>query len=138
VAAPNFTSQSQAQQAVQETTNYLVPSSGATHCIPLSGTLIAGQPAILDWRQFATDSFAFQPQGAYIDNSQSANPVTIQVFAGGSPSGGGALIWSITVGAGKVRHTPFPAPNGQVHSISGNGFLNIVYADFPVMPFNEV
>lgn len=125
-----LTQESNAQ--VQETTNYLVPSSGGTHCIPFTGALAAGVPATIDWRQFNTDSFAFQPQGAYIDNSGSGNSVTIEIFAGGPT---GALIWTITVPAGKVMHTPFPAPNGQSHIISGNGPLTIVYADFPVLPF---
>src|SRR5580658_4144487 len=113
---------------VQSTTNYLVPSSGSTHCVPVSGNWGA-QPAILDWRQFSESSFPFQPQGVFIDNTQNANPLTIAI----EPLG-----WNINCPAGAQLMTPFPAPatqTAQVTSSGGGGFATIMFVDFPVLPF---
>jgi hypothetical protein len=114
--------------ATQETTNYLVPSSGGTHAIPIAGVLSAA-PVVLDWRNFNSDSFPFQPQGAYIDNSAGTGPLTLEIFAGES------LVWTVVVDTGYVMHANFPAPNGQVHSVTGLGQATIVFVDFPVLPF---
>src|SRR2546423_9970958 len=122
------------QTQIQPSTNYLVPSSGGTHIVPLSGVLSAAA-AVIDWQQFSEESFAFQPQGVYIDNSAGIAPVVLQILAGGTQ---GTAIWTVTCPTGKVLHTPFPAPNGRVHKITGNGQVSIVYADFPVLPYGPV
>jgi hypothetical protein len=114
--------------AMQETTNYLVPSSGGTHAVPVEGVLSAAAVE-LDWRNFNVEGFAFQPQGAYIDNSAGTGPLTLAVFAGST------LIWTVVVDTGYVMHANFPAPNGQVHEITGLGQATIVFVDFPVLPF---
>lgn len=113
---------------VQETSNYLVPSSGGTHCVPVSGTWGA-QPAVLDWRQFSESSFPFQPQGVFIDNTQNANPLNIAILP---------LGWNIVCPAGAQLMTPFPAPaaqTAQVTSSGGGGVATMMFVDFPVLPF---
>jgi hypothetical protein len=113
---------------VQSTTNYLVPSSGGTHCVPVSGVFNAN-PAVLDWRQFAESSFAFQPQGVFIDNTQNANPLTVTILP---------LGWNINCPAGVQLMTPFPAPaqqTAQVTSSGGGGQASLMFVDFPVLPF---
>lgn len=113
---------------VQPTTNYLVPSSGGTHCLPVTAAW-GTQPALLDWRQFSESSFPFQPQGVFIDNTQNANPLTVQIL----PIG-----WNIVCPAGAQLMTPFPAPAAQTAQISssgGGGIATLMFVDFPVLPF---
>jgi hypothetical protein len=113
---------------VQNTTNYLVPSSGSTHCVPISADWTP-QPAILDWRQFSESSFPFQPQGVFIDNTQNANPLTIEILP---------LGWNVVCPAGAQLMTPFPAPAGQTASVTssgGGGQATLMFVDFPVLPF---
>lgn len=111
--------------SIQETTNYMVPSSGATHVVPVVGQFTAA-PFVVDWRQFANDEFPFQPQGVFIDNTQGAGLLTVTV----QPIG-----WNILCPAGTQVAAPFPAPNGQSASIVGNGQASVMFADFPVLPF---
>lgn len=116
------------QVQVQDTTNYLVPSSGGTHCVPVTAAWTA-QPAVLDWRQFSESSFPFQPQGVFVDNTQNANPLTISI----QPLG-----WNIVVPGGAQVMTPFPAPvaqTAQVSSSGGGGIATLMFVDFPVLPF---
>jgi hypothetical protein len=115
---------------VQDTTNYLVPSSGGTHCVPVTA-LWTSNPAILDWRQFSESSFPFMPQGVFVDNSQNANPLLIQILP---------LGWNINVAAGVQLMTPFPAPlaqTAQVSSSGGGGTATLMFVDFPVLPFQS-
>jgi hypothetical protein len=114
----------------QPTTNYLVPSSGNTNCIPLTGTLTAGTAVTFDWTQFNTESMAFQPQGYYFDNSAGTAEAVLQIFT----KAGGALVWTEKIKAGDVRQNSFPAPNGQYHSLTGAGVVTVVFVDFPVLP----
>lgn len=113
---------------VQETTNYLVPSSGGTHCVPVVGAWGA-QPAVLDWRQFSESSFPFMPQGVFIDNTQNANQLTITILP---------LNWNVVCPPGVQMMTPFPAPlsqTAQVTSSGGGGNASMMFVDFPVLPF---
>jgi hypothetical protein len=115
---------------VQGTTNYLVPSSGGTHCVPVAGAWTA-QPAVLDWRQFSESSFDFNPQGVFIDNSQNANPLLLTILP---------IAWNINVPAGAQLMTPFPAPlqqTAQVSSSGGGGLATLFFVDFPVLPFQS-
>lgn len=114
----------------QPTTNYLVPSSGGTHCVPITANWVA-QPAVLDWRQFSESSFPFQPQGVFIDNTQNVNPLTITIL----PIG-----WNIVCPGGAQLMTPFPAPaaqTAQVTSSGGGGIATLMFVDFPVLPFQS-
>jgi hypothetical protein len=116
---------------VQPSTNYLVPSSGGTHCVPITNTWNA-TPNVLDWRQFSESSFPFNPQGVFIDNTQNANPVTIEIL----PIG-----WNIVCAAGAQLMTPFPAPLQQTASVTssgGGGIATLMFVDFPVLPFQTL
>jgi hypothetical protein len=115
---------------VQDTTNYLVPSSGGTHCVPVTA-IWGAQPAVLDWRQFSESSFPFMPQGVFVDNTQNANPLLIQILP---------LGWNINIPAGVQIMTPFPAPlaqTAQVSSSGGGGTATLMFVDFPVLPFQS-
>jgi hypothetical protein len=110
----------------QNTTNYLVPSSGSTHAVPISQAWPV-QPTFLDWRQFSESSFPFQPQGVFIDNTLNAQPLTINVQP---------VNWNVTCPANVQMMIPFPAPSGQTMNVSsGGGQATLIFVDFPVLPF---
>jgi hypothetical protein len=104
--------------------NYLVPAGGACHGVTFQG-LFSSTALLVDWRQFSIDNFPFQPQGAFIDNSQGTSPIIITILP---------LNYSVSMPAGISGQVQFPAPNGQTCTITGNGQATIVFADFPVMP----
>lgn len=106
------------------TTNYLVPAGGATHAVPFVGVFSA-TPTPIDWRQFRVDEFPFQPQGVFVDNTQGAGPLVINIQP---------LNWNFTVPAGAVQSGNFPAPNGQSATITGDGQATVIFVDFPVLP----
>lgn len=110
--------------APQPATNYLVPSSGGTHFVPVSG-VFGGTPFIVDFRQFTVDQFPFNPQGVFIDNSQGTGDLQVAISPGG---------WVIDCPAGARMSTSYPAPNGQSCSITGNGQATVIFVDFPVLP----
>lgn len=110
--------------APQSAQNYLVPSSGGTHFVPVSG-VFGGTPFVVDFRQFTIDQFPFSPQGVFIDNSQGTGDLQITVQPGG---------WVIDCPAGARLSTSYPAPQGQVCSITGNGQATVIFVDFPVLP----
>jgi hypothetical protein len=114
---------------VQETTNYLVPSSGGTHAVQIEGTLSA-TPVYVDWNNFSQADFPFQPQGVFIDNTDGTGEVTIGICA----SVGGPSLWNVYCPAGSQVQSQFPAPNGQVAMITGDGEANLIFVDFPVLP----
>ena len=115
--------------AGNNTTNYLVPAGGATHAIPVTG-VFGAEASIIDWAQYSVDNFPFQPQGAFVDNSQGAGPLVIDILTGVN----GIVFWTVTVPAGAVQAVSFPAPNGQASSITGDGEATIIFVDFPVLP----
>lgn len=106
------------------TTNYMVPSSGSSHCVQISGVFSA-VPFFQDWRQFQIDNFPFQPQGAFIDNTQGTEPLKITI---------GPIGYTVTCPAGVISQVQFPAPNGQTCNITGAGQASIYFVDFPVLP----
>ena len=110
--------------SIQNAINYLVPSSGGTHAVPVVG-VFSGTPYAIDWRQFSIDEFPFQPQGIFIDNSLGAGPLTITIQP---------INWNVTCPAGAVMQSQFPAPDGQTASIVGDGQASVVFVDFPVLP----
>jgi hypothetical protein len=119
-----------AESIVANVVNYLVPAAGGTHLVGLKGSPFTSQPYSFDWRQFTVDNFPFMPQGVIIDNTKSANPVTVLILPIGYP---------ITCPAGAILQTPFPAPNGQtltVESDSAPDDVTVCYfVDYPVLPF---
>lgn len=107
--------------------NYLVPSSGQTHCVEFSGVLSA-QAALIDWAQFSVDSFPFIPQGVFIDNTQGTGALTITVLP---------LNYNIVCPAGQVLQAQFPAPINQTMQVTGNGQAQLFFVDFPVLPSGQ-
>ena len=110
--------------SVQNAINYLVPSSGGTHAVPIVGVFSAA-PYAIDWRQFSIDEFPFQPQGIFIDNSAGVGDLTVTI----QPIG-----WNVTCPSGAVMQSQFPAPDGQTATITGDGQATVVFVDFPVLP----
>ncbi|MGH9436409.1 MAG: hypothetical protein ACRD22_00590 [Terriglobia bacterium] len=116
--------------STQETVNYLVPSSGRTHAVPVYGVFGAVAYQI-DWSQFKNDNFPFQPQGVFIDNSQGSGVLTVEILSNGL---NGPVFWQVQCAAGAFKSANFPAPNGQASSITGEGQATVVFVDFPVLP----
>jgi len=106
------------------TNNYLVPSDGKTHCVQISGTFSA-TAFLQDWQQFKVDNFPFVPQGVFIDNTQGAGPLTINIQP---------VNFNITCPAGTSGQYQFPAAMSQYWEITGDGNANIFAVDFPVLP----
>lgn len=120
--------------SAMRTTNYLIPSSGGTQAVPVIGVFSA-QAEVIDWRQYSNDiDGPFEPQGVYIDNTQGAGVLTVNVYAGGNASALGTPFWSVTCAAGAKVTENFPAPNGQIVSITGNGQATVVFVNYPVLP----
>ncbi len=115
--------------AGKTTSNYLVPAGGATHAIPVTG-VFGGVAVIIDWSQYSIDNFPFQPQGVFVDNSQGAGALVIDILTGIN----GVTFWTVTIPAGAVQAVSFPAPNGQAASITGDGQASVIFVDFPVLP----
>lgn len=110
--------------SVQNAINYLVPSSGGTHAVPIVGTFSA-TPYAIDWRQFSIDEFPFQPQGVFIDNTLGTGELVVTIEP---------INWNVTCPAGAVMQSQFPAPDGQTATITGNGQASVIFVDFPVLP----
>lgn len=106
------------------TNNYLVPASGQTHCVQLTG-VFSPVAFAQDWQQFKVDNFPFIPQGVFIDNSQGTAPLVINI----QPIG-----FTITCPAGVSGQWQFPASASQQWSITGNGQASVFAVDFPVLP----
>lgn len=120
------------QIPVNDATNFLVPSSGGVHSLQVELELVANVPQSIDFRQLANANFPFQPQGVYVDNSQGSATCTIGISA----NGGANFVWTVQVKAGDMAAFHFPAPNGQYHVINGTGDVNLVYVDYPVIPYS--
>ncbi len=117
----------------QGVSNYLVPAGGGTHAVPIVGVFGAA-PFVQDWSQFKIDSFPFQPQGVYVDNSAGAGTLSIEILTGVN----GAVFWTVDIPAGAIQAVSFPAPNGHAASITGNGQATVIFVDFPVLPSGTV
>ena len=106
------------------TRNYLVPADGTTHCVKVTLTPTP-QGINLNWDSYSNNKFRFMPQGCYVDNSTSLQPVTIKI----QPIG-----FTVTVAAGELKAVSFPAPSHQTAVISGTGGeLSIFWVDYPVI-----
>ena len=108
-----------------KTGNYLVPSSGKTTSLTVSGVFSA-TPTVVNFSSVSKDNITdFSPQGAFISNSLGTGELQITITNND---------YVISVPAGATVAVQFPAPEGQIHSITGNGQASIVYVDFPVIP----
>jgi hypothetical protein len=106
------------------TTNYLVPAAGLTHYVSFS-QVFSATPQNFDWRQFSIDNFPFQPQGAFVDNTQGTGDLVINIQP---------INYNVIVPAGVGAQVQFPAPDGQSVSITGSGQATVAFVDFPVLP----
>lgn len=117
-----------------KTSNYLIPSSGGTQAVPVIG-IFSANPEVIDWRQYANDiDGPFSPQGVYIDNTQGAGPLTVNIYSGGNASALGTPFWTVTCVAGARTTENFPAPQGQLVSVTGNGQATVIFVNYPVLP----
>lgn len=109
---------------IQSTTNnYLVPASGQTHSVHISGVFSAA-PYAQDWTQYKIDNFGFIPQGVFIDNTAGIADLVINVQP---------VNFNVVCKAGTSGQFQFPAAANQYWSITGNGQAEIFAVDFPVM-----
>jgi len=109
---------------LSNTTNYLIPAAGQTHCVNVN-EIFSPTPLFIDWRQFQIDNFPFRPQGVFIDNSLGIDALRIEI----SPLG-----YVVECEAGAMGQFQFPAPSGQTCNITGNGSAKLYFVDFPVLP----
>jgi|SRR6185437_8454172 len=123
-----------AQGSSQKTTNYLIPSSGGTQAVPVTGVFSA-QAEIIDWRKYQNDiDGPFSPQGVYIDNTQGTGTLTVNIYNGGNASALGTPFWTVNCVAGARTTENFPAPTGQLVSITGDGQATVIFVNYPVLP----
>src|SRR5574337_1321883 len=110
----------------QPTLNYLVPASGTTRSVTLTGIFTAA-PAQIDWNALAVQFSNFYPQGVFVDNTQGAGPLTINWQP---------LNFNVVVPAGVSGAYQFPAAMNETCTVTGNGQATCVFVDFPVLPNN--
>src|SRR5574337_453823 len=110
----------------QSTLNYLVPASGTTRSVTLTGIFTAA-PAQIDWNALAVQFSNFYPQGVFVDNTQGAGPLTINWQP---------LNFNVVVPAGVSGAYQFPAAMNETCTVTGNGQATCVFVDFPVLPNN--
>jgi hypothetical protein len=110
--------------SINDTVNYLVPATGNTHSVTISG-VASPTPYVMDWQGFSQQNFKFLPQGCFADNTQGLSDLLITI----QPIG-----YIVKVAAGTAGQFQFPAPNNQTCSIVGNGQAVITFVDFPVLP----
>lgn len=106
------------------TTNYLIPSGGQTQYVNYEGVFSA-IPTPIDWRNFSVNNQPFQPQGAFIDNTQGTGDLVINIQP---------INFSVTVPAATSASVQFPAPANQTMSVTGSGQASLVFVNFPVLP----
>jgi hypothetical protein len=105
-------------------TNYMIPAAGTPHAV-IYDQIFSATPFAIDWKQFMVDNFPFQPQGVFIDNTNGASPIVINIQP---------IDFNVTCPAGATKQAQFPAPTGQTMTITGNGQASIIFVDFPVLP----
>lgn len=98
----------------------------------LQGAPFTATPYLMDFRNLTVDSLRFTPRGAYIDNTKSANAVTLTVQP---------IDMQITVPAGALWAVHWPTPRQMWMLISSNStstdVTNIYFVDYPIMPYKS-
>lgn len=112
------------QQAVS---NLMVPATGNPNAYVLAAQAFTATPFVVSFREISLNGLAFRPSGVIIDNTQSANPVTVLI-----PE----FSFRMSCGAGRTLMLPYPAPIDHSASITGNGTSTIIFVDYPVFPFS--
>ncbi len=106
-------------------TNYLVPIDGKTHCVGYTLNLTTGQPIEIDWSQVSEQYGSFNPQAAYVDNTQGNASLVLSIRG---------ISGTFAVPAGYQGWLNFISPARNVMTISGLGSVSIDFVDFPA-PF---
>lgn len=105
--------------------NFMAPATGTPNSVPILGPFSA-TPLIVDFRENSLDGLPFVPQGLFADNTQGSAPLVIAVQG---------MNWSVIVPVGAQISCQYPAPIGQIVSITGNNAGgSIIFCDFPVLP----
>jgi hypothetical protein len=108
--------------------NFMVPATGTPNSVPVQGPFSA-TPLVIDFRENGLDGSPFVPQGLFADNTTGSAPLVIAIQG---------MNWSVVVPTGSQLGCQYPAPIGQIVSITGNNAGgSIVFCDFPVLPFNN-
>lgn len=112
------------------THNYLFPSAGKTSALTFNQPFPV-TPQAFDFRQYSLDNAPFLPQGVFVDNSAGTSPLVIIIDQ---------LPYTISCPAGAIGIYPYPAPDVQSVRIGGDGInnANVIFVDFPVMPFERL
>lgn len=116
---------------LQNTVNYMIPAVGSPRGYVMSQQFVAGTPVVLDFRNVSggsIDGQPFRPSGVYIDNSASANPVTVKI---------NEMVYSMTCPAGQMLNLPYPAPVDVSVTVTGDGVTTIIFVDVPVQPYRS-
>jgi hypothetical protein len=106
-------------------TNYLVPIDGKTHCVSYALNIVTGEPIEIDWSQVSDQYGAFNPQAAYVDNTQGSASLVLSIRG---------VSGTFAVPAGYQGWLNFISPALNVMTISGLGSASINFVDFPA-PF---
>jgi len=105
--------------------NFMAPATGTPNSVPVSGPFSA-TPLVVDFRENSIDGSPFVPQGLFADNTAGAAPLVIAIQG---------MNWSVVVPIGAQITAQYPAPIGQIVSITGNNAAgSVIFCDFPVLP----
>lgn len=112
----------------QSVSNFLVPASGSTNSVVFDQTFVAGTPVVVNFAGYQISGIPFRPSGVLIDNTASANPISVTI-----PEIG----YTMQCAAGEMLHLPYPAPINHSASISGDGAATVIFVDYPVIPYSS-
>lgn len=111
--------------------NYLVPAVGgcsSVHCrYGSDGT--AEKPFELQFKKYSIDGDGFNPSGFFVTNHSADHPIYIKIS-------GNNLVYEIPPGANMGRS--YPAPFDHSAYIWGLGDGDIVFVNFPVIPYGLI
>lgn len=112
---------------IQSVSNYLVPAMGSPSAYVVSETFTS-TPFQINFSNISLNGLEFLPSGVIVDNSQSANPVSILI-----PE----FSYNIVCPAGASVMMPYPAPRNHTASITGNGKTTVIFVDYPIIPYSS-
>lgn len=106
--------------------NYLVPASGRVHGAKYSNNFgSVTSEDVINWGTYKINNFPFIPQGAFINNTEGTDDLTIIIEE---------IDYKILVPAGIAKQAQFPAIEKSTFTISAQGKVSIFFVDFPVLP----
>lgn len=108
--------------------NYLVPASGTTNAWRFNKTMLAGVFEQVDFRNISLNGRPFAPSGALIDNTLGTADCVVTILEYG---------YRLVCKAGQMLNLSYPAPLEQSVSITGEGVVNVIFVDYPVLPYSS-